>query len=433
MSNRPRGRHSRPPSRSIRRRPARRSPPVHLTEWGHTVAALTLTLLVLSTWAFAAGGDGELDPSTLSPEVAERLGEVDGEPVDEVPAEPRSFSLSAAGDVLIHAPVATAAAANAPAGQDYSFEPMFRHIAPLVAETDLGICHMETPVSADNSDISSYPTFNAPTEIASGLASAGFDLCSTASNHSYDRGADGVRTTLTVLRKAGLRTEGTAGNPSEAERPEIVEVNGVKVGHLSYTYGLNGLTLPAGEEYLVDMLDVKEILDDAARAKESGAEFVIVSLQWGQEFVTEVTPEQMRGARKLLRSENVDLIIGHHTHVPQAIKKFGKEFAIFGLGNMISNQRPDATASCCLPETQDGLLVRVDVDETEKGWRSSVSYWPTWVRPGTFEVLPVSAAIGDPTFADEQDALQESLERTTATVNSLGARRAGVTPAAVGG
>lgn len=422
--------HLRARSAATRARLRPRRPPgprLRLTEWGHTVVALALTLLALGSWSFVARDDVKLDPS-IPEEIADRIpgGTDPGDGGDDENAKPRSFSIVAAGDVLIHGPVAARAVANGSGSHD--FGPMFEHIAPLVEGADLGICHMETPVSGDNSDISSYPSFNAPREIATALAGAGFDLCSTASNHSYDRGADGVRTTLTVLRKAGLRTEGTAGNPGEAERPELLEVNGVSIGHLSYTYGLNGLTLPAGEEYLVDLIDTKEILADAASAKGAGAEFVVVSLQWGQEFQTEVTPQQMNGARKLLRSENVDLILGHHTHVPQAIKRFGKEFAVFGMGNMISNQRPGATASCCLPATQDGLLVRVDVVETDEGWRTTVSYSPTWVRPGTFEVLPVGEVLDDPAFAAERAALQESWDRTVAAVESMGARTAGVRP-----
>ena len=404
-----------------------RNPPLRPTDWGHSVLAITLTLIALGSWAWAAQGGGSSDtPGGIPEEVAKDAEAQLGDPEEDGPL--RSFSLAAAGDVLIHSPVSARAAANASSG--YDFAPMFEHVAPLINEVDLGICHMETPVSRDNSDISSYPVFNAPREIVDALTGAGFDLCSTASNHSYDKGATGVRTTLAMLRKGGLLTEGTASNEREAERPELLTVNGVELGHLSYTYGLNGFVLPEDEEYLVDVLNIKEILRDAARAKDLGAEFVIVSLQWGQEFQTEVTPGQMSGARRLLRSENVDLIIGHHTHVPQAIKKFGNEYAIFGLGNMISSQRPGATATCCLPETQDGLLVRVDIQETETGWDSSVTYWPTWVQPATFEILPVAMALDDPSYASDHEALRASWDRTTQTVSSLGGRKAGVRPSA---
>lgn len=430
----PQARSARHRRQELRRRPQRRPArsPVRLTDWGQSVVALTVTLLVLASWSVVARGSDVHTPRALADEgvrADEAPVRPEDAPVRPKDAPPRAFSLAAAGDVLIHGPVATRAAANATDGADHDFRPMFAQVAPLLEDADLAICHMETPISADNSDVSSYPTFNAPTEIAQALVDSGFDLCSTASNHAYDQGSLGIRMTLSVLRDVGLRAEGTAGNPDEAEQPELIDVNGVRVGHLSYTYGLNGFSLPPSLEYLVDLLKVKQVLSDAEHATEMGAEFVVLSLQWGQEFQTEVTPGQMGMARRLLRSPDIDLIVGHHVHVPQAIKEFDGEYAIFGLGNLISNQRPDATSECCPPETQDGLVVRVDVHEGADRWKTSVTYWPTWVRPTTFEVLPVALALDDPAYAGDRAALEESWRRTVATVDSLGAGKSGVVPA----
>lgn len=411
MSTRP---NPRPPASRRRRK---RSPPP--TEWRQVVAAIGLTLFALGSWAYASRGPAGSDAlSGRGPTEAASEGE----------RPSRHFTIVAAGDVLIHSPVSSRAAENA-GGSGYDFDPMFEQVAPLIREADLAICHMETPISQDNSDVASYPIFNAPHEIADALAHAGFDLCSTASNHSYDKGSAGVKATLKALHGAGIRTEGTATGRGEAHRAEMMEVNQVRVAHLSFTYGLNGLQLPKGEGYLVDVAGVKKILRRAADAKSSGAEFVVLSMHWGQEFQTEPTPEQRSWARKLLRSDDVDLILGHHAHVPQAVGRVGDEFVIFGMGNLISNQRPGATATCCLPETQDGLLIGAEVRETTDGWRTSVFYRPTWVRPETFEVLPVARALGDRGLSPLAPALRESWRRTVATVNSMGARRAGVRPA----
>lgn len=96
--------------------------------------------------------------------------------------------------------------------------------------------------------------------------------------------------------------------------------------------------------------------------------------------------------------------------------RVGREFVVFGKGNLISNQRAAATPTCCPTESQDGVLVTVDVTESKRGWRTRLEYWPTWVRPGTYEVLLVAAALGDPSFEDLEAELQASWERTTATV-----------------
>ena len=86
-----------------------------------------------------------------------------------------------------------------------------------------------------------------PPQLAVGLRWAGYDACSTASNHSVDQGAQGVAATLEVMDRAGLRHAGMARNPNEAEVPTIIDVRGLRVGLLSYTYGLNsGRLLPTG-------------------------------------------------------------------------------------------------------------------------------------------------------------------------------------------
>lgn len=341
----------------------------------------------------------------------------------------RRFSVAATGDILIHGPVAVRAAANASGNRQYDFRPMFEEIAPIVADADLGVCHMETPISPDNANIASYPLFNIPTEIAADTRDVGYDLCSTASNHSLDQGADGVVATIGVLEDAGLAHTGTAVTAREAKHPPIVEVKGARVATLSYTYGLNGLELPAGEEHLVNVLDIDRVLRDARRARRQGAEFVIVALQWGQEFQKEPTEDQLRGSRRLLRSPLVDMILGHHTHVVQPVRRIGREWAVLGMGNVVSNQHPGATATCCLPETQDGLLVVLDVTETGDGWRTDLRYVPTWVEPGSFRVLPVARALRDDQIRGEHgDALQESWDRTVSIVTALGADEDGAEP-----
>jgi hypothetical protein len=99
------------------------------------------------------------------------------------------------------------------------------------------------------------------------------------------------------------------------------------------------------------------------------------------------------------------------------------------MGNVVSNQHPGATATCCAPETQDGLLVVLTVTETGDGWRTDLRYVPTWVEPGSFRVLPVARALKDEEIRSAHgDALQESWERTVAIVTALGADRDGAEP-----
>jgi poly-gamma-glutamate capsule biosynthesis protein CapA/YwtB (metallophosphatase superfamily) len=344
-------------------------------------------------------------------------------------APPVVFTIAATGDLLAHRPVvARAAAYGRASGRAYDFGPMLKPIAPFVSTADLGICHLETPLSPDGRGLSGYPVFNVPGELAAAIAGAGYDTCSVASNHALDRGAAGVQATLDVLDASGVGHAGTARSPEEAAaavsspRP----VAGVAVAHLSYTYGLNGLEVPAGQPWLVNLIDAGRVLADAGAAKRAGARFVVLSIHWGAEYQTDPTPEQRALAAELLASPDVDLILGHHAHVVQPVERIGDEYVVYGLGNFLSNQ----TARCCPAHSQDGVLVVVTVevrDETPVVTR--VTYHPTWVEPGTYRVLPVARALNDPATPPAQRAeLERSWRHTVAVISALGADAHGVVP-----
>jgi len=130
------------------------------------------------------------------------------------------LTLVASGDVLPHGPVLRRAGEDgAKSGQPYDFRPMLAELRPLVGGADLAVCHLEVPLSRDGRDIASWPSFNAPPQLATALRWAGYDACSTASNHAMDRGAAGVAATLDVLDQAGLRHDGTARHAAEAAPP----------------------------------------------------------------------------------------------------------------------------------------------------------------------------------------------------------------------
>jgi poly-gamma-glutamate synthesis protein (capsule biosynthesis protein) len=327
------------------------------------------------------------------------------------------FTIAASGDILVHSTVAARAAEYGDGSFD--FRPMFEPVRTVISEADLAVCHMETPLSPTNEGLASYPIFNAPREVAGAAAFAGFDACSTASNHSYDRQLEGVSGTLEVLEEAGLAHAGTARSPAERNRSTLLEVKGFIVGLLSYSYQLNSTAVPA-EPWSVNIIDERRILADARKAKRRGAEFVIVSLQWGVEYQRAPTPEQRGLARRLLRSPAVDLILGHHAHVVQPIGRVGKEYVIFGMGNFLSNQSDD----CCLPETQDGVIVRIEVAEKRKGLRvTGLGYTPTWVDIGSYRILPARAWLDRAGTGEKlRRALRTSWERTVATIEASGVR-----------
>jgi poly-gamma-glutamate capsule biosynthesis protein CapA/YwtB (metallophosphatase superfamily) len=327
---------------------------------------------------------------------------------------PREVTLIASGDVLPHGPVLRQAGAyGRQAGQPYDFRPMFAELRPVVAAADLAICHLEVPLSGDGRGVASWPSFNAPPQLAAGLRWAGYDACSTASNHALDRGPAGVAATLGVLDQAGLRHAGTARNAAEAAAA-VVDARGLRVGLLSYAYGLNGGRVPADQPWLVNLIDPGRIIADARAARQAGARFVVVLLHWGQENQAAPTPGQRELARRLLAAPEVDLILGHHVHVVQPIEQVGGKWVAYGMGNSLSSQTP----ACCAAGSQDGVLVQVTVGLEGGAARvRAVRHVPTWVEHPSYRVRPVLTALTDRSLpAAARQALEASRDRTTRAV-----------------
>jgi poly-gamma-glutamate synthesis protein (capsule biosynthesis protein) len=202
------------------------------------------------------------------------------------------MSLLFTGDVLTHRAVNRAALQ--PDGT-FDYSSMFAPIASLVSAADVAICHLESPLAPDGEIIVAPPRVSASPSLAPSLAGAGFDRCSTASNHSMDRGTAGIDSTIAGLESSGIDQAGMARSAEEAIVP-IVETNSIRWAHLSYTFSFNGLTTPPGEPWRSNLIDPQQIIADATDVRARGAEAVIVSLHWGLERVVEPTAEQRQVA-----------------------------------------------------------------------------------------------------------------------------------------
>ncbi|MEU6372698.1 CapA family protein [Streptomyces sp. NPDC046909] len=254
---------------------------------------------------------------------------------------PRGFTLVASGDVLPHNSIIDRARYDA-GGSGYDFRPMFSGVEPLVSRADLALCHMETVYGA-NGDYTGYPAFKSPPEVAKGLAATGYDGCSTASNHSLDDGADGVRRTLDALDREGVRHAGTARSEDEARTVTMLRAGSAKVAHLAYTYDTNGYPLPQGQPWAVNLIDEGEILADARAARRAGADVVVVSVHWGTEWQDAPDDRQLTLARSLTAARtngrpDIDLILGTHAHIPQAYEKVNGTWVIYGMGDQIAGE-----------------------------------------------------------------------------------------------
>src|SRR6185312_5852027 len=231
-------------------------------------------------------------------------------------------------DVLIHQSgtlVSGAAAAGKANGTGYDFRGVFSAVAPTIRAADLAVCHLETPVADPRGPFTGYPTFDVQPQIVDALKDAGYDTCSTASNHAMDAGFDGLVRTLNTL-----------------------DAHGVRVAHLAWTFGLNGIKEPAGKPWAVNVFDprpptVAGMLADAAAARRAGADVVIASVHCCTEYRADPTPAQLTIAAALLASPDVDLVIGHHAHVVQPLERINGKWVAYGLGNHVAQQANPAT------------------------------------------------------------------------------------------
>jgi poly-gamma-glutamate synthesis protein (capsule biosynthesis protein) len=312
--------------------------------------------------------------------------------------EPAEVTLLFTGDVLPHTPVVTSAARNSD-GQGHDFSPLFGEVAPAVAAADWAVCHLEVTLGVPGVVSSSYPRLAAPASLADGLASAGFDSCSTASNHSLDFGEVGVGSTIAALDQAGVAHTGTATGSAQVNGILYV-VDGLVVGHASYTYWFNGLSLPLDQPWLANQIDAERILEDAARLRRVGADFVVISLHWGVEYFAEPRQAEIDLAERLMSSPDIDLIIGHHAHVIQPLSWIGEELVAFGLGNFLSNQSR--------PTSQDGVMLLVRLESDLGAWAATeIAAVPTWVDRRNGHVI--RSALAHPSLGASAQRTADSL------------------------
>lgn len=353
-------------------------------------------------------GSTSESPESESPSPDATSGTASEDP-GEAPAE--SFTVVTTGDMLTHFVLQERADALEP-GPGFAFGGMLAEVAPLIGGADLAICGQETPLSADNTDLTASAgtfEFNAPRELATAMAEAGYDACNTASNHTWDKGLQGVKQTRAVLQDNGIEPVGPVppgdGGPGH---PVLLDAGDAQLGVLTYSYNtLNSLgvkshpDLPWMDPHLYRGRQASGIIEDARAAREAGADVVMVGMHWGAEYQQQPTPEMREIARDVLASGAVDAIAGAHAHVVQPCETIDGRTVAYGMGNFLSEQGPNrypATPAA----TQDGVLLRwtftPQQDDGEASWSQELEYQPTFVTRPDFVIQPTSATVNPRSF-----------------------------------
>lgn len=306
----------------------------------------------------------------------------------QITKKPDSDSLSAirltfVGDIMCHTPQID----YAKVGRDsFDFEPVFREIKNFLSAPDFTFGNLETVIAGKEKGFSGYPLFNSPKELLSALKDAGFDLLFTSNNHSIDKGKEGVLKTLANLRSENLCSIGTYFSQSDRDSIRIIDVKGIKLGILSYTYGLNGNYLQKDSKYIVNVIDTNLIKADIEKIKLSNYDLLIIYYHFGDEYSRKPSSFQKEIAEKSFEW-GADIIIASHPHVIQPVEFFEKKngklkrgLIAYSLGNFISNQRKRYSDA--------GMILNLDLMKNERNdslWIDDVSIIPTWVYKGKTE------------------------------------------------
>lgn len=277
------------------------------------------------------------------------------------------------GDVMQHG--GQLKAAYNKNSDSYDYHDCFRFVRPVIQQADLAIANLE--VTHAGKPYKGYPQFSAPPSLSEALVNAGFNLILTANNHSCDGGAKGVRKTLDVLDKLGVRHTGTFRNRKERDSlyPLIWEEQGMRIAVLNYTYGTNGLKVPA--PLIINYIDTQVMIRDFARAKALKADWIICTLHWGSEYKPLPDAYQKKWER-FCYDQGADMVVGGHPHVLQPIvqQHVGDRdrMTVWSLGNFVSNQRTRYR--------DGGVMVRANL--SKKAGKVSIAsndYVLTWVHP----------------------------------------------------
>jgi poly-gamma-glutamate capsule biosynthesis protein CapA/YwtB (metallophosphatase superfamily) len=389
---------------------------------GVLVAALVIVLAVVGGWAGQRLLVRPLVPTTwVAPQSPASA------PASAARVGPRTLTVLGAGDVLLHPPLwkQAAAAARAQGRSGYDFGPVFAAVKSEVSAADLAICHLETPLGKPGGPFSGYPSFIVPPQVTAALKDTGFDTCSTASNHTLDGGLKGVHRTLDTLDAAGLRHAGSYRDAAGQQTPNIVDAGGVKVAHLSYTFGFNGLRRPAGKRWIANLIDPAAIIGEAKRARAAGASIVVVSMHWGTEYHVGANADQRRWARQLLTAPEIDLILGCHAHVVQPFERINGKWVVYGMGNEVAHHSDHPVDA-----TREGVMPRFTFAETAPGhWRiTKAEALPTWVDlVPRIHIVEVARALADPATPAPQRAIyRAAYQRIDKHLRSRGAGLAGL-------
>ena len=290
-----------------------------------------------------------------------------------------SMSMVMVGDNLIHSSIYKDANRLAGGGNNYDFKPIIEYIKEKVQKYDLAYYNQETVLGGKEIGLSDYPAFNSPQEAGDAMLDAGFNIVSLATNHTMDRGEKAILESDKYWKahEDEVLAVGAYSSEEERNKVQIREKNGIKYAMLSYTYGTNGIPVPKGKDYLVNVWPTNLSINDPSRDSEYQAykeqvkkdieavrdqvDVLMVAMHWGVEYTHTPTDYQIDSA-EFLAENDVDIVIGTHPHVIQPVTWIDDTLVFYSLGNFVSAQLQNQNYNKMV-----GLMSSLTITKTVKG------------------------------------------------------------------
>lgn len=206
-------------------------------------------------------------------------------------------------------------------------------VKPVLDSYDVVFANLESQIT-DQGGETQHPRdryiFAAPPQAAQALLRGGVSIVSTANNHAFDYGSRGLRETIDFLEGAGVRFTGTSKDSVGMFNPALIRRNGITVGFVAYTEFVNQKGPWKGRISLFEPGRAKKEISTLR----ASVDFVVASYHGGAEYV-ERPPKYTLSQMRQLIDFGADVVIGHHSHVPQGIEQYKGKWIFHSLGNFV--------------------------------------------------------------------------------------------------
>lgn len=207
------------------------------------------------------------------------------------------------------------------------------NLKEIIKSCDISICNFEAPIETKYmKPINKVgPHIYQSKESIKYLKNSGFNFVSLANNHIYDFGQSALENTIKELKFNNVDFVGAGIDFNEAYKSKVVTKNGIKIGLLAgceNEFGCLFEELRRGGYAWI----FHHKIEDTIRELKKTCDFVVMTIHAGVENI-EFPIKEWRDRYKRLCDVGLDVIIGHHPHVPQGYEKYNKSIIFYSLGN----------------------------------------------------------------------------------------------------